>query len=149
MALEALGVPSLAQVLATAGRRPFLDVELKEDIGKVVVELLAGDRGAALSNAVVSSFEAAALERIGHLAPAWPRRFNSHTLGPADVDTALRLGCRGVAVRSRALDASSAALAQTAGLEVAAFTVRSRTTFSRLARLGVVAVCVEGAALDG
>ena len=32
---------------------------------------------------------------------------------------------------------------------VAAFTVRSRTTFSRLARLGVVAVCVEAAALDG
>jgi glycerophosphoryl diester phosphodiesterase len=148
-ALEALGVPTLAEVLAAAGRGPFLDVELKEDLGKVVVELLAGARGATLSNAVVSSFQAAALERIGHLAPAWPRWFNSHTLGSADIETALRLGCRGVAVRSRALDASSVALAQAAGLDVASFTVRSRTTFGRLARLGVVAVCVEAAALDG
>jgi hypothetical protein len=41
------------------------------------------------------------------------------------------------------------ALAQAAGLEVAAFTVRSRSTFGRLARLGVVAVCAEAAALDG
>jgi hypothetical protein len=32
---------------------------------------------------------------------------------------------------------------------VASFTVRRRATFERLARLGVVAVCVEAAALDG
>ena len=148
-ALEALGIPTLAQVMLTAGRRPFLDVELKEDLGPVVVELLAGARGPALSNAVVSSFDVAALERIGHLAPAWPRWLNSHTLGPAEVETALRLGTRGVAIRSRALDATSVALAKAAGLEVVAYTVRSRTTFDRLARLGVVAVCVEAAALDG
>jgi glycerophosphoryl diester phosphodiesterase len=149
VALEALGVPTLAEVMATAGRRPFLDVELKEDLGPVVVERLAGARGPALSNAVVSSFEVGALERIGHLAPAWPRWFNSHTLGPAEVETTLRLGCRGVAVRSRALDVDSVALAHAAGLEVASYTVRSRSTFDRLVRLGVVAVCVEAAALDG
>jgi glycerophosphoryl diester phosphodiesterase len=148
-ALEALGVPTLAQVLAAAGRRPFLDVELKEDLGPIVVELLAGARGPGLSNAIVSSFGMAPLERIGHLAPAWPRWFNSHTLGSADIDTALRLGCRGVAIQSRALDASSVALAHAAGLEVASYTVRRRSTFDRLARLGVVAVCVEAAALDG
>ena len=148
-ALEALGVPSLADVLAIAGRRPFLDVELKEVMGPVVVELLAGARGPALSNAVVSSFDAAALERIGHLAPAWPRWLNSRTLTPADVDTALRLGCRGVAIQWRALDATSVARAQAAGLEVASYTVRRRATFDRLARLGVVAVCVEAAALAG
>ena len=148
-ALATLGVPTLAEVLATAGRRSFLVIELKEDLGKVVVELLAGARGPALSNAVVSSFEVAALERIGHLAPAWPRWFNSHTLGSADVETAVRLGCRGVAVQSRALDKDSVSLANAAGLEVASYTVRSRATFDRLARLGVVAVCVEAAALDG
>jgi glycerophosphoryl diester phosphodiesterase len=148
-ALEAIGIPTLAEVLATAGRRTFLDVELKEDLGKVVVELLAGARGPALSNAVVSSFDVAALERIGHLAPTWPRWFNSHTLGPADIATAVRLGCRGVAIQSRALDANSVPRARAAGLEVASFTVRSRATFGRLARLGVVAVCVEAAALDG
>ena len=147
--LERLGVPTLAEVLATAGRRSFLDIELKEDLGKVVVELLAGARGPGLSNAVVSSFEVAALERIGHLAPAWPRWLNSHTLGSFEIETALRLGCRGVAVQSRALDEVSVALAHAAGLEVASYTVRRRATFDRLARLGVVAVCVEAAALDG
>ena len=40
-------------------------------------------------------------------------------------------------------------LASAAGLEVAAWTVRRRATFDRLAELGVVAVCVEAAALDG
>jgi glycerophosphoryl diester phosphodiesterase len=148
-ALEALGIPTLAEVLAMAGRRPFLDVELKEVLGPVVVELLAGARGPGLSNAVVSSFEVAALERVGHLAPAWPRWLNSHTLGTAEIDTAVRLGCRGVAIQWRALDEGSVARAQAAGLEVASYTVRRRATFDRLARLGVVAVCVETAALDG
>jgi glycerophosphoryl diester phosphodiesterase len=148
-ALGALGIPTLAQVLVTAGRRPFLDVELKEDLGKVVVELLAGARGPALSSAVVSSFEVAALERIGHLAPAWPRWLNSHTLGSFEIETAVRLGCRGVAIQWRALDAKSVALAHAADLEVVSYTVRRRATFDRLARLGVVAVCVEAAALDG
>ena len=148
-ALEALGVPTLAEVLATAGRRPFLDVELKEVLGPVVVELLAGARGPGLSNAVVSSFEAAALERVGHLAPAWPRWLNSRTLTEADIETALRLGCRGVAIQWRALDEGSVARAQAARLEVASYTVRRRATFDRLARLGVVAVCVEAGALDG
>jgi len=148
-ALAALGIPTLAEVMARAGRRSFLDIELKEDLGKVVVELLAGARGPALSNAVVSSFEVAALERIGHLAPAWPRWLNSHTLGSFEIETALRLGCRGVAIQSRALDEDSVGLANAAGLEVASYTVRRRATFDRLARLGVVAVCVEAAALDG
>ena len=148
-ALETIGVPTLADVLATAGRRPFLDVEIKEVLGPVVVELLAGARGPGLSNAVVSSFDVAALERVGHLAPAWPRWLNSHTLGTSEIDTAVRLGCHGVAIQWRALDEGSMAQAQAAGLEVASYTVRRRATFDRLQRLGVVAVCVESAALDG
>ena len=148
-ALEALGVPTLADVLAMVGRHAFLDVELKEVMGPVVVEMLAGARGPGLSNAVVSSFEVAALERVGHLAPAWPRWLNSRTLTPSDIATALRIGCRGVAVQWRALDADSVGQAHAAGLEVASYTVRRRSTFDRLARLGVVAVCVEAGALDG
>jgi glycerophosphoryl diester phosphodiesterase len=54
-----------------------------------------------------------------------------------------------VAIQWRALDATSVSRAQAAGLEVASYTVRRRATFDRLARLGVVAVCVEAAALDG
>ena len=52
-----------ADVLAAVGRRAFLDVELKGDPGGAVVEVLAAGRGPALENAVVSSFERAALER--------------------------------------------------------------------------------------
>jgi glycerophosphoryl diester phosphodiesterase len=48
-----------------------------------------------------------------------------------------------------AITPASLRAAETAGLEVAAWTVRRRATFDRLSRLGVVAVCVEGAALDG
>ena len=148
-ALETLGVPTLADVLLTAGRGPFLDVEFKGDPGPRIVEILAGGRGPGLSNAVVSSFEAVALERVAHLAPSWPRWLNMHTLTQADVAAAVALGCRGVAVQWRALDQASVARAQAAGLDVAAYTVRRRPTFDRLARLGLVAVCVEANALDG
>jgi glycerophosphoryl diester phosphodiesterase len=146
---EALGVPSLADVLRLAGRRPFLDIELKGDPGPRIVEVLAAGRGPELRNAVVSSFEPVALERMADLAPSWPVWLNSHTLSEADIAIALRQGCRGIAAQWRAIDARSVARAHAAGLEVASWTVRRRSTFDRLSRLGVVAVCVEAGALDG
>ncbi len=148
-ALGELGVPTLADMLATVGRRPFLDVELKGDPGPAVVEVLAAGRGPALGRAVVSSFEPSTLEGVARRAPMWPRWLNSHTLDAATIADALALGCRGVAVEWRALDPGSVGRARAAGLEVASWTVRRRATFDRLARLGVVAVCVEAAALDG
>lgn len=148
-ALGELGVPTLADVLTAAGRRPFLDVELKVDAGPTVVDILAAGRGPGLTRAVVSSFHAAALERVGHLAPSWPRWLNSPTLDASTIADAVALGCRGVAVHWRAIEPGSARRAQAAGLEVASWTVRRRPTFDRLARLGVVAVCVESRALDG
>lgn len=148
-ALEDLGVPTLAQVLAAAGRRPFLDVELKVDLGPAVVEVLAAGRGPALGRAVVSSSDAGALERVGRLSPSWPRWLNSWTLDGATIADARALGCRGVAAQWRGIDPGSVGRARAAGLEVASWTVRRRATFDRLARLGVVAVCVEATALDG
>ena len=148
-ALEELGVPTLAAVLEAAGRGPFLDVELKGDPGSVVVEVLSAWRGPGLSRAVVSSFEPAALERAMRLAPTWPYWLNTYRLDDEVVARALALGCRGVAVEWRALDARSVRPARAAGLDVAAWTVRRRPTFDRLAGIGVMAICVEGAALDG
>jgi len=148
-ALADLGVPTLAEILLVSGRRAFLDVELKDDPGPAAVEVLAAGRGPELHNAVVSSFDRGALAGVAHRAPGWPRWLNAVILDRAVVDAALALGCRGVSVDWRALDVRGLALARGAGLEVAAWTVRRRTTFDRLARLGVVAVCVEGAALDG
>lgn len=148
-ALGDLGVPTLEEVLRTAGRRTFLDVELKDDPGPATVETLAAGRGPELHNAVVSSFDRRALEGVARRAPGWPRWLNTVILDRQVVATSLALGCRGVSVDWRALDVASLGLARDAGLDVAAWTVRRRTTFDRLARLGVVAVCVEGAALDG
>ena len=144
-----LGVPTLADALAAIGPRPFLDVELKGDPGRGAVEVLAAGRGPGLERAVVSSFDREPLEMVARLAPAWRRWLNSHTLDGTVVADALDLGCVGVAVQWRALDRGSVALAQAAGLEVASWTVRRRPTFDRLAALGVTAVCVEAAALDG
>jgi glycerophosphoryl diester phosphodiesterase len=57
------------------------------------------------------------------------------------------LGCRAVAVLWGAITPASVGRAHDAGLEVAAWTVRRRSTVDRLERLGVVACCVEAAAL--
>lgn len=144
-----IGVPTLAEVLEAVGRRPFLDVELKVDVGVAVVEVLAAGRGPELHDAVVSSFDGVALEALARRAPTWPRWLNTLTLDDVTVAHARALGCRGVSVEWRALDPVSVRRARSAGLEVAAWTVRRRATFDRLADLGVVAVCVEAAALDG
>ncbi len=148
-ALSRFDVPTLADVLEVAGRRAFLDVELKVETGLALVEMLAAGRGPELHNAVVSSFEPAALEGVARRAPAWPRWLNVEALdGPAVAD-ATALGCRGIAAEWHSVDDDSVARAASAGLEVAAWTVRRRQTFDRLAELGVAAVCVEAAALDG
>jgi glycerophosphoryl diester phosphodiesterase len=143
------GVPTLAEVFEAVPRRAFFDIELKADVAPAVIEVLAAVRGPSLERAVLSSFEPVILERIGRLAPAWPRWLNSVDLGPAAIGAAVELGCRAVAAEWHSIDRRSLNRARTAGLDVAAWTVRRRPTFDRLARLGVVAVCVEASALDG
>jgi glycerophosphoryl diester phosphodiesterase len=54
--LGALGVPTLAAVLAAVPPPAFLDVELKEDLGEAVVDVLRSARGSDLADAAVSSF---------------------------------------------------------------------------------------------
>lgn len=148
-ALSRFDVPTLAEVLAAAGRRPFLDVELKVEIGHVLIEALAAGRGPELHNAVVSSFDPDALDGVARRAPGWPRWLNVVVLDRAAIATAVELGCSGIAAEWHSIDAESVGLTRAAGLDVAAWTVRRRSTFDRLADLGVDAVCVEAAALDG
>jgi glycerophosphoryl diester phosphodiesterase len=143
------GVPTLEEVLAAVPRRAFLDVELKGDPGRGAVDVLTAGRGPGLERAVVSSFQPATLERVGRLAPSWPRWLNTRDLEPATIEAAVALECRGIAAQWRAIDARSAARVREAGLDLAAWTVRRRPTYSRLERLGVVAICAEAAALDG
>jgi glycerophosphoryl diester phosphodiesterase len=145
--LGALGVTTLEAVLAAVPRRAFLDVDVKVDLGRALIEVLAAGRGPALSRAVISSFEGRALARVRELARDWPTWLNARDLLPGTLDRAIELGCAGVSVEWHAIDAASLARAQTAGLDVAAWTVRRRPTRDRLARLGLVAICLEGAAL--
>jgi glycerophosphoryl diester phosphodiesterase len=147
--LEALGIPSLATVLATVPRRAFLDVELKGDPGRGAFEALVAGRGPGLERAVVSSFEPATLRRVGGWAPSWPRWLNAMDASPAIIATATDLDCRGISVDWHALDRAAVGRARDAGLAVAAWTVRRRPTARRLAGLGVGAICAEAAALDG
>lgn len=147
--LEVLGIPSLEQVLAAIPRRAFLDVELKGDPGRGAFEALVAGRGPGLERAVVSSFEPATLERFAGLAATWPRWLNADDASPATVARAVELECRGISVEWHALDAAAVERARSADLDVAAWTVRRRPTVRRLERLGVAAICVEGAALDG
>jgi glycerophosphoryl diester phosphodiesterase len=148
-ALEELGVPSLAAVLAAIPHRAFLDVELKGKHGRAVVEVLAAGRGPGLVNAAVSSFEPDTLERVAGLVPYWPRWLNAMDLEAATIATAIELECRAISAEWHAIDPTSVTRARAAGLEVAAWTVRRRPTAARLGRLGVVASMVEAGALDG
>lgn len=148
-ALEELGMARLEDVFGVLPHGAFVDVELKTDLGRSVVEVLAGARGPSLERAVVSSFDEAALRRIGELAPAWPRWLNAADAEPATIRRAVDLGCSAVAVEWHAIDARAIERARAAGLVVAAWTVTRRATAARMARLGVVAQCLEGAALDG
>jgi glycerophosphoryl diester phosphodiesterase len=147
--LVRIGVPRLDQVLATLPDA-WLDVELKgDDHGEATAAVLREARGAAPGNAVVTSFEAPTLAAMGEHLPGWGRWLNTEDLAPATISLAVGLGCRGVSVLWGAITPAALGRAHDAGLEVAAWTVRRRATFDRLGRLGVVACCVEAAALDG
>jgi glycerophosphoryl diester phosphodiesterase len=147
--LAAAGIPTLADVLAAAGQRPFLDVELKGEPVPDVIPVLEAARGTALARAVVSAFEAETIAWVGDHRPGWPRWLNAMDLAPSTLRLASELGCRGLSVDWHAIDAAGMTRAASMGLEVAAWTVRRRATAARLERLGVAAMCVEAAALDG
>lgn len=150
--LGALGVPTLASVLAAVPRHAYLDVELKGDPGPALdatLDALETGRGPALGRAVVSSFDPLALARFRSARPAWPRWLNAEDLSAATIGLAVELGCRAISVDWRAINPATAGAVRSAGLELAAWTVRRRSTAARLERLGVVALCVEAAALDG
>ena len=147
--LEEIGVPSLADALHAVPHRSTVNVDLKGLHDRTVVEVLASGRGPGLVNAVVSSFEPVTLERVRGLAPAWPRWLNAWYLSAASIRQAVELGCQAISIDFHVIDHGSLAAARAAGLDVAAWTVRRRTTYGRLQRLGVIAACVEAAALDG
>ena len=150
--LAEIGVPTLAEVLAAVGREPFLDIELKGQATSSVIDVVQagrGEPGGELGRAVVSSFRIDTLATLQEQRPGWPRWLNVEVLGPAVIEVARLLGCVGISAGWHSIDERRARAVRDAGLDLAAWTVRRRSTAQRLGRLGVVAICVEAAALDG
>ncbi len=148
--LATAGVPTLAEALALLGPDPFLDIELKgDDHGDATAAVLRAARGDHGPRSVLSSFDPPSLAAMADRLPGWTLWLNAEDLAPATLSLALGLGCRGISVLWGAITPASIRGARDAGLDVAAWTVRRRATFDRLQRLGVVACCVEAAALDG
>ena len=87
--------------------------------------------------------------RSGTTEPAWVRWLNALDLSPTTIELATSLGCSAISAEWHAIDAEAIARASAAGLEVAAWTVREADDYRRLEALGVTAICVEAAALDG
>ena len=151
-ALAAHGVPTLADLLAACPPGAFLDVELKEDLGEVALAPIRASRGrpdGSVAGVVVSSFDRSALAAVRRLEPAWPCWLNTVWLSDRAIRAAADLGCAGIAAEWHRIDARRVARVRAAGLELAAWTVRDADVRDRLAGLGVVAACVEGAALPG
>jgi len=146
--LAALGVPTLRELMEALPSRAFLDVELKEDVGAAAVPVLRATRGPDLANAVVSSFHEEAIRAVRSLAPGWPTWLNAAILDAGSIARAVALGCTGVSAGHDSITAETVAAARRAGLDVAAWTGRTRETLARLAALDVMAACVEEAALD-
>lgn len=146
-ALEAAGVPTLASAMAALDGA-WVDVELKgDDHADATADVLRAARGDAPTNAIVSSFDGPSLAAMADRLPGWGRWLNALDLNPGTLSLAVGLGCRAVAVLWGAVTPASVGRARDVGLDVAAWTVRRRSTWDRLERLGVVACCVEGAAL--
>lgn len=146
------GIPTLEGVLAAVGRQPFLDIELKAAPSSQLMDVLDLARGTAtgsLYRAVVSSFDGAILDWVGERRPGWERWLNAWDLGLGTVGRARAIGCSAVAAHWPSIDRRGVDLARAHGLDVVAFTVRRRPSYARLVGLGVRAICVEAAALDG
>jgi glycerophosphoryl diester phosphodiesterase len=148
--LVTVGVPTLAEALAMLPADAWLNIELKGDNhGDATAAVLLAARGDAPTHAVISSFEVPTITAMAGRLPGWTRWLATIDWTPATLPLALNLGCRGISVYWALITPAGMAAARAADLDVASWTVRRQATFNRLARLGVVASCVEAAALDG
>jgi glycerophosphoryl diester phosphodiesterase len=147
--LHDAGIPSLQEALAAVGSAPFIDIELKDGPAADFFGVVDYARGPALRNTVISSFDGGVLRIVRGQRPDWPVWLNTALLNEETVRAARALGCVGVSVEWHDIDEAWVDYARQVGLHVAAWTVRRRATYERLARIGVFAVCVEAAALDG
>jgi glycerophosphoryl diester phosphodiesterase len=144
--LASVGVPALEDVLPAIPPGAFVNIELKDDPGDGVIDVLNTAANVPGPDRVVSSFKPATLGRIRRARPDWPCWLNSDHVCDEVVRQAVKAGCTGLSVRWQALSRTAAARAHDAGLALAAWTAREASTEPALAGFGLAAVCVEGAA---
>ena len=107
----------------------------------LLASLVAAPGGEA-EGVVLSSFHPGASRAVEERAPDWSRWLNAETAAEAEQATAL--GCLGVSVAMELLNDASISRWRDAGLEVAAWTIRSGEGVAWASDLRLTAICVEG-----
>jgi myo-inositol-1(or 4)-monophosphatase/deoxyribonuclease-2 len=142
MELAGIGVPTLTEVLAAMPGTTLIDLELKEQPTDDLFATLVAARGPEAEGVVLSSFHPGALRAVEERAPDWSRWLNAETVAEAEQATAL--GCVGVSVAMELLNDADISRWRDAGLEVAAWTLRSGEGAAWASDLRLTALCVEG-----
>jgi glycerophosphoryl diester phosphodiesterase len=148
-ALGGYGIPRLAEVFEALPVEAFIDIDLKVEPSRALVEVCIAGRGAKPERAAFDSMDPAVLSTLRELAPGWPRWLGTESLDGAVVAAASTAGCQAISAEWQAIDPVSARLVIDAGLELAAWTITEPGLVSQMARLGVTTVFVEGDALRG
>ena len=145
--LRRLGVPSLREVLEALPAPFFLDIELKEDVGRAAMPIIAAARGDPPRDVAVSSFGVGTVAAIKAVAPRWRCWLLARRLDDAVVATAQGAGCDGIAARWPTLTPAGIRRVAAGRLELVTWTVRDRETLTRMRSLPLVAICVDPPAL--
>jgi glycerophosphoryl diester phosphodiesterase len=147
---EPCGVPTLEDVLKRFGDTPHLQLELKTDEPTrlerktgLLVALLdrLGRRDPA--RLTISSFDPFALEVVRRLAPDLPRAFIGAFDGPADLETAVRLGASVACIPLKSGSAATVAAAHEQGLRVTGWLGNSAEDVAMLLGWGVDEVTTD------
>jgi glycerophosphoryl diester phosphodiesterase len=134
-------VPTLAEVLAAAGGRAMLLVELKEREGiEVVADVLAA---APAPRVILVSFLSAALAQAQSLLPAVPRGLIYSRKGYAPFADARSVGAHLILPRGDLADESLIREAHTEGLRVVLWTLNTATEIQNAASMGADAVASD------
>lgn len=120
---------------------------MKEAPRDELFSLIRELRGEGAEGATFSSFDQEVLREIHERAPEWSLWLNVEQVMPSLLDQALALGVSGLSIEKGLLATGLAREVTTAGLELAAWTLRSRADREHLAHPGLTAACVEGEAL--
>lgn len=131
-------VPTLSEALDTLPAGTGVNVELKH---AGMAETVAAELRECECDAILSSFEAAALEPLRE--EPLPTAYLFRDEFEASLDTAEELGCAFVHPQHEMLDATAIGQAHDRGFAVNAWTVPDETEVSRLREAGVDGVIVD------